>query len=190
MYCGKCGNQINGNAKFCNKCGNPVGGNNNQILVNGAPMNEKKSHKAVIAVAIIVPIVLLIAIVGFVVLIMFAVFSTLGEQATEEYVDLSGDEIPTMYYVVGRREVCSYNTSTRDNEIMLSYEYCDGQLNVDDYIEYEDYLLDIEGFTNSSDITTRFIKESVDDNMYLEVEIDRYTDTITYYKYKLDGGDI
>ena len=57
MYCGKCGNQINGNAKFCNKCGNPVGGNNNQILVNGAPMNEKKSHKAVIAVAIIVRIV-------------------------------------------------------------------------------------------------------------------------------------
>lgn len=65
MFCGKCGEKLNDNAKFCPKCGNPVSGNDGvgqgnvetekyKEIVNG---NKKNKTVGMIAVAITVLVV-------------------------------------------------------------------------------------------------------------------------------------
>ena len=190
MYCGKCGNKLNSNDKFCNKCGNPIGGSNVVSPIQPQVKQNKKSSIPIV-LAIVIPIIVLVGVVALIGGIACIVLVFLSNQNNVEYVDLSGDEIPTIYYVVGERNICNYETSYKNDEIQITYEYCDGELSNSDYMEYVNYLENYEDFVNISDYSSiNLVKESDEEGMYIGVEIDRYSDSFVYYKYELDGGGI
>lgn len=205
MYCRNCGNKVKDNDKFCDKCGSEIvkftnNGENNFVYgsqqnistvqqpING---NQKPKNKKIIAIAIIIPIAIILFIVGIMAFVFILTFGLLGNESSKEYVDLDGDKIPTIYKVIGEKRICNVNSSSYDDEVLISYEYCDGELSNNEYDEYIDYLTTEENFMKESSYSLYTLtKESIDDGMFIVIEIDKYSDVVNYYKENLMRGNI
>lgn len=191
MYCGNCGNKVKPEDGFCGNCGNPLNkvnyGNSNPQVPNYNVETKKKGNGT--ALAIIIPIVVVLAIIGFIAGVFIIILTLLSSEANKDYVDLSGDEVPTINYVIGERNICSYDSSYSGDEMEITYEYCDNDLTADELDEYIDYLIENEGFTDMITYpSTNLVKESDNSDMYIGVEIYKNSNTIIYYKYELNGG--
>ncbi len=183
MYCSNCGKKANDSNKFCENCGQPLdnvtsNSSNGEVVKTLGNVNKKA-----VAIAIIIPIIFVIIIVGTIGAIVWLVFSSLGNIQTTEYVELGDDEIPTIYNVLGEKRLCSYNSETSYNGRIIHYQYCDGELNYDEYDEYISYLLGKEDFLGSNNNSYVVLqKNSVDDEQIILVKIDKYTNEISYSK--------
>ena len=188
MYCGNCGNKVKPEDSFCGNCGNSLNkvnyGNSNPQVPNYNVETKKKGNGT--ALAIIIPIVVVLAIIGFIAGVFIIILALLGSEANKDYVDLSGDEVPTIYYVIGEKNICNYDSSYNGDEMEITYEYCDNELTADELDEYIEYLIENEGFTDMITYpSTNLVKESDNSDMYIGVEIYKNSNTIIYYKYEI-----
>lgn len=193
MYCGNCGNKLNEGDLFCDHCGNAVGSNSgSSVSVNGQVVNQPKKKKNIgLIVAIASPLIFFALVLGVFIFIFIMLFSSLNGVDSEEFVQLSGDEIPTIYQVIGYKSICDYDSSNVGDELKMMYVYCNGELTNYDYEKYINYLIIEEDFVDTTTFAgTELTKESNDDNMYLTIDIDKQTGTIVYTKKKLTGGNI
>lgn len=187
MYCRSCGNSLNNGENYCRHCGSRVVSNvNYQNNMNNQGNQKKKLSGWAIFAIIAIPLTIIGIIIAFMVFVFSIVFGVLEEAQTEPYIELGNESIPSIYNVIGERELCSVSTDNGISDYYAEYEYCDDYLNIDEYNEYLDYLIEEEGFIEKNSYYYRsVIKESNYSGMILEVEIDLANDII-YYRRK-DG---
>lgn len=187
MYCIKCGNKLEAKNKYCTKCGYPTNSNiQSSNNVNQYPNYQEKPKTNV--AAIIITIVSALVIIGIIVLFIFAIFFTVKEALTEfetlEYVTFENDRIPTIYHVIGEKDICNISTSDNITSTQYNLTYCSNSLTKSEMNDYLDYLIENENFTEVENTYDRtIIKDSYDTNMKIKISIDYYEESITYYKH-------
>ena len=181
MFCPNCGQQANANNKFCENCGQPLDINIPNNSSNGEVVNTpKKVNKKAVAIALIIPLIFIILIVGSIGFVAWLVFSSLGDIQTKEYIEFGDAEIPTVYSVLGEKNVCSYNSETTYSGKVVHYQYCDGELNYDEYNKYISYLLENEDFLGSNTNSYVVLQKDADDEQTILVKIDKANNEIVY----------
>lgn len=208
MYCSNCGREGKEGELFCAGCGAPKG----QKVVsptpqnvpvqqvqptNASPVQPKRKMPTWLTVLLIIGITFLVIVVGFVLFIwfLFASVSNYEEpiyEQTESYVYLSGDDVPTIYELMGEYEMCeSPDYSYYDSREDTDYYYCDDYM--DTYIldEYADILIDDYGFKEYEvhDDRRVLIKDSFEEGYVIQVTVFYYRESVEYSRIDKENYD-
>ncbi len=204
MFCSNCGREGKEGELFCGGCGLPKGQNvvvqpvqtvSNQPIQN-MPVQPvqptKKKMPTWAKVLIIVGSVLLafvLCVVGLFTLLIVS-FSNYEEEIyaqTDSFVYVDGDEIPTIYEIIGEYDMCDYpNYESYDGIDYITYSYCDDYF--DDYVlnDYLDYLIEGYGFEeyDKSSSFRSVIIQSNEIGYYVVVKAYIYGEYVEYYRIK------
>lgn len=205
MYCINCGREWKDGELYCGSCGAIRSNQTNPSQGNVVVRNTIQTKKGLPTWAIILMViggVILAGIIGFALLFVvflaidissYDYYETIYEQ-TESYVNLSGDEIPTIYEIRGEYELCespgySYNDSREDTD----YYYCDDYM--DSYIldEYADTLIDDYDFKEyeKKDDRRVLVKDSFEEGYVIQVTVFYYRESVEYSRIVVENyGDL
>jgi len=128
-----------------------------------------------------------ILVVGFLVVFLIGLFniynSFLKSLSDIGYVSFNSEKVDTLYTVIGEKKVCKYSSYIESGKERYEIEYCDKELEANDYLKYSVYLME-EGFVLTQDDkgNSWYVKESLDNNKVIGVYIDEDESTIIYQK--------
>ena len=192
MRCVHCGNNILGNPKFCTCCGQPMNGGNAYVQSNGKRQlyytngyNNEGTYNNVSpnskgSKGIFIFFGIFMAIMGLpIMLIAIFSFVFMGSMDKIDYVEFDNVSIPTIYTVLGERDVCSAgNMGSLENENM-EIGYCDPLMDKE-IAEYFKYLVDEEGFVYNNEY---YIVKYLEDDMIVTVRVMDDNSTLYYETY-------
>ncbi|MEG0909140.1 MAG: hypothetical protein RSH78_02125 [Bacilli bacterium] len=175
MKCNKCGNNVYGN--ICNNCGEHLKiinfGNTDEVI------KEKNEYINLVIKAIIITSLLV-----FITLICLG-FYNLSVCSKKEYIKFNEEKIPTIYKIIGLKEVKSYKTTK--NKGRINY-------NVNDFTEKElqNYLNSLYKINyvefETNDSTIGLVKKTNQLGMIVEILISSNKgELILEYNYKEDS---
>lgn len=191
LYCGGCGKKIIQTSSVTDNVSNNHSSLNQSCSQNFvAPNNVKVTPKWAIALIIIL---YCLGILFFLGLVFFsALFTTVNymddyeyeygyiSEQTDSYVYINGDRIPTIYELMVEYNMCSEPSfSSFANEEIVSYHYCDIDIDEDVLDRYVDLLVRDYGFVedNFDDNGRAVSRDSSEEGYIIRVAV--YYD---YYK--------
>lgn len=181
MYCIKCGNKLDSNNNFCPNCGQSTKQEMNYIKYN---QEKPKTNVGAIIVTIISAFFFILLITVPCLIIFFLIGKHLNDVQTLNYIEFGYDNIPTIYNVIGPKDICDISDQSNLYTTKYTLVYCKNELSKDDINYYLNYLIENESFTETNNLLDRtIIKDSYDENSKIIVTIDYEEESITYYKY-------
>lgn len=186
MFCNKCGNEIFIGDKFCRKCGNEVISSNSSIKNN---LKSNKNDKKIIGIVLGGIGIFWAFIIAIIVFVIFIVFSVFNRIISSDFVDLLGVNVPSVYSVVGRKTICSFNAGSSENGYSVVVDYCEDEMSKRDFDEYLSYLINENGYEETDSDYYRTILKDFKNGKYLEITVDIEEDVI-YYDLFYDNDSI
>ena len=187
MYCRRCGNKIEGNHKYCKYCGIEIP-SKMSYEYPGYPTNEtintttkQKKNIGAVLLALIVPFIAIVIIITIIGMIFKFTIGTLDEKQTQEYVNFNDYQIPTVYKILGEKDICSYKTSSSDLTKELEFFYCKNESNEEDLTKYAEHLAKNEKFAIEKNFNRITLKKELKDKGNIKIEIDIINSAIKYY---------